>query len=167
MKMLINGNSFYYGRALVSYNPYLKNDDVTLKRAFFEQDLVGASQKPHFMLDPTTSQGGEMLLPFLWPENFLDITLGNWTNNMGRVTVHDFDILRHANGGTDPITVTVFVWAEDVVLSVPTTVQAQSGTADRELDEFGFPTYVEQASGKKKNKAPRRRLIILGQMMNS
>lgn len=151
--MLINGNSFYYGRALVSYNPYLTLDQVTLNRAFFEQDLVGASQKPHFMLDPTTSQGGEMMLPFLWPENFLDITHNNWHENMGRVTIHDFDILRHANGGTDPITVTVFVWAEDVVLSVPTTAQAQSGTADRELDEFGFPTYVEQAGGKK-NKGP-------------
>lgn len=157
MKILINGNSFYYGRALVSYNPYLTDDNVTLNRAFFEQDLVGASQKPHFMLDPTTSQGGEMLLPFLWPENFLDITQFNWTDDMGRVTIHDFDILRHANGGTDPITVAVFVWAEDVVLSVPTTVEAQSGTADRELDEFGFPTYVEQASGKKK-KGPTRKV---------
>lgn len=157
MKMLINGNSFYYGRALVSYNPYLRGDSVTLNRAFFEQDLVGASQKPHFMLDPTTSQGGEMLLPFLWPENFLDITQNNWTADMGRVTIHDFDILRHANGGTDPITVTVFVWAEDVVLSVPTTVQAQSGTADRELDDFGFPTYVEQASGNKK-KGPTKKV---------
>lgn len=150
MKMLINGNSFYYGRALVSYNPYLTNDNITLNRAFFEQDLVAASQKPHFMLDPTTSQGGEMLLPFLWPENFLDITKPNWHANMGQVTIHDFDILRHANGGTDPITVTVFVWAEDVNLSVPTTSQAQSGSANRELDEFGFPTYVEQAGGKKK-----------------
>lgn len=150
MKMLINGNSFYYGRALVSYNPYLIKDDVTLVRGFFEQDIVGASQKPHFLLDPTTSQGGEMLLPFLWPENFLDITQPNWHANMGRVTIHDFDILRHANGGTDPITVTVFVWAEDVVLSVPTTTQVQSGSADRVLDEFGFPTYEEQASGRKK-----------------
>lgn len=157
MKMLINGNSFYYGRALVSYNPYLVRDKVTLNRAFFEQDLVGASQKPHFMLDPTTSQGGEMLLPFLWPQNFLDITQNNWTQNMGRVTIHDFDILRHANGGTDPITVTVFVWAEDVVLSVPTTVQAQSGTADRELDQFGFPTYIEQAGGMKK-KGPMKKV---------
>jgi hypothetical protein len=157
MKMLINGNSFYYGRALVSYNPYLTRDTVTLNRAFFEQDLVGASQKPHFMLDPTTSQGGEMLLPFLWPENFLDITQINWTDDMGRVTIHDFDILRHANGGTDPITVTVFVWAEDVTLSVPTTAQVQSGTADRELDDFGFPTYVEQAGGKK-NKRPTKKI---------
>lgn len=148
--MLISGNSFYYGRALVSYNPFLLRDDVTRNRAFFEQDLVGASQKPHFMLDPTTSQGGEMMLPFLWPENYLDITQPGWANDMGLVTIHDFDRLRHANGGTDPITVTVFVWAEDVVLSVPTTVQAQSGSAHRKLDKFGFPTYVEQAGGKKK-----------------
>jgi len=150
MKMLINGNSFYYGRALVSYNPYLVNDSVTLNRAFFEQDLVGASQKPHFLLDPTTSQGGEMTLPFLWPENFLDITRPNWTADLGRITIHDFDILRHANGGTDPITVSVFVWVENLVLSVPTTSQAQSGFADRELDKFGFPTYVEQAKSMKK-----------------
>lgn len=153
MRMLISGNSFYYGRALVSYNPFLLRDDVTRNRAFFEQDLVGASQKPHFMLDPTTSQGGEMMLPFLWPENYLDITQPGWTNDMGLVTIHDFDRLRHANGGTDPITVTVFVWAEDVVLSVPTTVQAQSGSAHRKLDKFGFPTYVEQAGGKKKKSA--------------
>lgn len=150
MKMLINGNSFYYGRALVSYNPYLVDDSVTLNRAFFEQDLVGASQKPHFLLDPTTSQGGEMTLPFLWPENFLDITTSNWADKMGRVTIHDFDILRHANGGNDPITVTVFVWAEDLVLSVPTTSQVQSGHADRVLDEFGYPTYEEQSGSMKK-----------------
>lgn len=155
--MLINGNSFYYGRAIVSYNPYLLRDDVTLDRAFFEQDIVGASQKPHFMLDPTTSQGGEMLLPFLWPENFLDITSPDWTANMGRVTIHDFDVLHHANAGDDPITVTVFVWAEDLRLSVPTTAQAQSGNADRVLDEFGFPTYVEQASGNKK-KGPSKKV---------
>ncbi len=155
MKILINGNSFYYGRALVSYNPYLRGDDVTRNRAYFEQDLVGASQRPHFMLDPTTSQGGEMSLPFLWHENFLDITTPNWTADMGEVSIRDFDVLHHANAGDDPITVTVFVWAENVVLSVPTTVQAwpgqpQSGYADRILDEFGFPTYEEQASGMKK-----------------
>lgn len=166
MKILINGNSFYYGRALVSYNPYLTNDNITLNRAFFEQDLVGASQKPHFMLDPTTSQGGEMLLPFLWPENFLDITSPNWHADMGKVTVHDFDVLHHANGGDDPITVNVFVWAEDVVLSVPTTALVdglqqgvtQSGVSDYPLDEFGFPSYVQQAASKQKKKGPTKKV---------
>jgi hypothetical protein len=166
MKILLNGNSFYYGRALVSYNPFLANDSVTMNRAFFSQDLIGASQKPHFMLDPTTSQGGEMLLPFIWPENFVDITATDWHAELGRVTIHDFDILHHANGGSDPITVSVFVWAEDVNLSVPTTKLVdglaqgvtQSGVADRELDEFGFPTYQEQAASKKKKNGVSRKV---------
>lgn len=153
MKVLVNGNSFYYGRALLSYNPYLTDDQVTKNRPFFEQDLVQASQKPHILLDPCASQGGEMLLPFIWPENYLDITAADWEGEMGRCTIHDFDILRHANGGTDPITVSVFVWAENVVLSVPTTSAAQSGKTDRPLDEFGFPKpYVPQAGAKGKKK---------------
>jgi len=164
MKIMLNGNSFYYGRALVSYNPYLTNDSVTLNRAFFAQDLVGASQKPHFMLDPTSSQGGEMLLPFIWPENFVSITSVDWHAELGRVTIHDFDTLHHANRGTDPVTVSVFIWAEDVTLSVPTTKTvdglaqgvAQSGIADRKLDQFGFPTYEEQAGNMKKMGASRK-----------
>lgn len=153
LKVLVNGNSFYYGRALLSYNPYLIYDDVTKNRAFFEQDLVQASQKPHLLLDPCSSQGGEMLLPFIWPENYLEITYVSWEHNMGKCTIHDFDILRHANGGTDPITVSVFCWAENVVLAVPTTSDVQSGETNRELDEFGFPKpYVEQAGGRGKKK---------------
>lgn len=156
MKIMLNGNSFYYGRALVSYNPYTVSDHVTRNRAFFEEDLVGASQKPHVLLDPTTSQGGEMLLPFIWPENYVDITKANWHQHLGTVTIHDFDKLHHSNGGSDPITVSIFVWAENVTLSVPTTkivadMAPQSGTGNRVLDEFGFPTYEEQSGGKKKS----------------
>lgn len=154
LKVLVNGNSFYYGRALLSYNPFLTRDQVTKNRAFFEQDLVQASQKPHLLLDPCASQGGEMLLPFIWPENYLDITTASWEDYMGQCTIHDFDILQHANGGTDPITVSIFCWAENVVLSVPTTSVAQSGNTDRPLDEFGFPKpYVEQAGAKGKKKS--------------
>lgn len=151
MKVLINGNSFYYGRALLSYNPFLLDDDVTKNRAFFIQDLVQASQKPHILLDPCSSQGGEMTLPFIWPENYLDITQTDWEDQLGRVTIHDFDVLQHANGGTDPITVSIFVWAENLMLAVPTTSVAQSGSTNSELDEYGFPKpYVEQAKGMKK-----------------
>lgn len=108
LKVMLNGNSFYYGRALMSYNPYETNDDVTLQRIFFEQDIVGASQKPHVLLDPCSSQGAEMCLPFVYPENWFDITLPGWNTEMGSITIHDFDVLNHANGGTDPITVNVF-----------------------------------------------------------
>jgi len=141
LKVLVNGNSFYYGRALLTYNPYIANDQVTVNRAFIAQDLIQASQKPHLLLDPTTSQGGEMLLPFIWPENYLDITKAGWEDNMGEIDIHDFDVLQHANGGTDPISVTIFCWAENLTLSVPTTNQAQSKVEIPDLDEYGFPKY--------------------------
>jgi len=157
MKVLVNGNSFYYGRALLSYNPFLTDDQVTVSRSFFLQDIVQASQKPHILLDPCTSQGGELTLPFIWPENYLDITQPAWESEMGDVVIHDFDILRHANGGNDPITISIFVWAENLTLSVPTTSQAQSGSTDRELDEFGFPVpYSEQAASNSKKKTTRK-----------
>jgi len=151
LKVLVNGNSFYYGRALLSYNPFVLNDEVTVNRAFIAQDLIQASQKPHLLLDPTTSQGGEMLLPFLWHENYLDITKAGWDDFMGEIDIHDFDVLQHANGGTDPITVSVFCWAENLTLAVPTTNQAQGAVEDCELDELGFPLpYKEQAGSTKK-----------------
>lgn len=146
LKVLVNGNSFYYGRALLSYNPYTENDDITLNRAFFQQDLIQASQKPHILLDPCSSQGGEMTLPFIWPENYLDITRENWPIFMGDCVIHDFDVLRHANGGTDPITVSIFAWVENLTLAVPTTSRVQSGKTDRPLDEFGFPIPFQRQS---------------------
>lgn len=154
IKVVLNGNQFYYGRALLSYNPYTQGDQVTMDRAFFTQDIIAASNKPHFLIDPCSSEGGQMTLPFIWPENYLDITKPNWASEMGNCTIHDFDILSHANGGTDPITVCVFAWAENVHLCIPTTVQVQSDTNSLvELDQFGFPKpFVQQAYSKSKKK---------------
>ena len=151
MKILVNGNAFYYGRALLTYNPYVANDEVTVNRAFLPIDLIQASQKPHLLLDPTTSQGGEMLLPFIWPENYLDITKAGWPDLMGEVDIHDFDVLQHANGGIDPITVVIFAWAENVTLAVPTTAVAQAAVEEGDLDEFGFPKPYVNQSGKSNN----------------
>jgi len=149
LKVLINGNSFYYGRAMLSYNPYLENDQVTVNRSFFIQDLIAASNKPHILIDPCSSEGGHMCLPFIWPENYLDITTTGWEDQMGECKIHDFDVLRHANGGTDPITVSIFAWAEDVSLLIPTTVEAQSDTSSIvEIDQFGFPKPFEQQAKK-------------------
>lgn len=161
LKIMLNGNSFYYGRAILSYNPYFVNDDVTRDRAFFEQDIVGASQKPHVLLDPCSSQGAEMCLPFVYPENWFDITVANWEASMGKCVIHDFDVLNHANGGNDPITVNIFAWCENVELCIPTTNTAQGGDFQVELDEFGYPVspvYQEQAKGGPKKNRPKRKM---------
>jgi hypothetical protein len=119
VKMVISGTKFHYGRSLVSYNPYTAGDQVTVDRNFITQDLISASQKPHFFLNPTKNTGGELCLPFFWNKNFLSIPDADW-RDMGDIVISSFGNLLHANGGDDPVTVTTYIWAEDVVLSIPT-----------------------------------------------
>lgn len=130
VKMVISGTKFHYGRALVSYNPYLKGDQVTVQRNFINQDLIQASQKPHFFLNPTKNTGGELSLPFFWDKNYLSIPDADWSD-MGEIVISSFGNLLHANGGDDPVVVTTYIWAEDVVLTIPTSsdppLASQSG----------------------------------------
>lgn len=119
VKIIINGNGFHYGRLIASYLPLHTVDDFTLNRGFFTQDIVQASQRPHIYLDPTTSQGGSMSLPFFWYRNALNIPREDW-RNMGEITLSTLAPLKHANGAADRVTISVFAWAEEVNMSMPT-----------------------------------------------
>lgn len=157
LKIIINGNGFHYGRAICSYNPLPNEDEFTVDRAFFTQDLIGASQRPHFYLDPTTSQGGEMVLPFFWRHNALSIPDEDW-REMGQCILQSMQPLKHANGATDQVTVSVFAWAEDVTLSAPTStepgalvpqcgIEPQAGKEDGAgADEYGTGIVSRPAS---------------------
>jgi hypothetical protein len=137
VKVVINGNGFHYGRAILSYNPLPTLDQFTVDRGFFEADIVESSQRPHIYLDPTTSQGGSMTLPFVWYDNYMEIPDQEW-RNMGELTLHTMQMLKHANGASDSVTVSVFAWAEDVALAVPTSSEpgALAPQAGSE-DEYG------------------------------
>lgn len=137
VKFVLNGNGFHYGRAIASYLPLHTADGFTKDRAFFIEDIVEASQRPHIYLDPTNSQGGTMCLPFVWRQNALDIPEAEW-DDMGDIIIHGMQSLKHANGATDSVTVSIFAWAEDVVMSTPTANEpgalvAQAGP----VDEYG------------------------------
>lgn len=119
VRFMLNGNGFHYGRAIASYTPLQNLDQFTRDRAFFIQDVVAASQRPHIYLDPTTSQGGTLTLPFVWYENAINIPAQEW-REMGDIIIHGMQDLKHANGADDDVIVSVFVWAEEVSLSIPT-----------------------------------------------
>lgn len=141
IKIVINGNKFYYGMLLASYSPLFASDNVTLTRSTVPADLVAASQKPHIYIQPTCCKGGEMILPFVWQTNAFDITTGDWNSSaMGSIWYRSMNLLQHANGGTENITVNTFAWMEDVSLSIPTSVDVsgilpQAGV----LDEYSGP----------------------------
>lgn len=150
VRFILNGSGFHYGRALASYRPLHKIDNITRERAFFSQDLIAASQRPKIFLDPTKSKGGDMILPFFWMDNTLKVTASEW-DEMGEITIHGMNILKHANGSTDAVNVSVFAWAEDMVLSTPTsaepgTLVAQSGDEYDKTKLSGMANSVAQAS---------------------
>jgi hypothetical protein len=65
VKVVISGTGFHYGRTLVSYNPLNGYDNASVTRNFIDQDLIAASQRPCFFLNPTDNSGGQMKVPFL------------------------------------------------------------------------------------------------------
>lgn len=120
VRILINGNGFHFGRALASYRP-LHNDDgmIAWRYGLIPQDIIGASQRMHAYLDPTKSQGATLCLPYVYYTDGLNIPDEEW-NEMGELDIASLTTLGHANGGTDNVRISIFAWAEDVSLSMPT-----------------------------------------------
>jgi hypothetical protein len=141
VKAIINGNSFYYGRSLLSYNPMGSADEVSITRASGTNvldDNAEFSQRPHVFLDPTESIGGEMALPFFWFRNWA--TLSN-PGILGELTLSSMNRLRHANGGLDSVTITIFAWMTEVELAAPTDFLESQAS-----DEYGMGVISKPAT---------------------
>lgn len=136
LRVLVNGNSFHFGRAILSYIPMHEQDFLTKDRSWVQQDIIQASQRPHIYIDPTYSQGGEMEFPFFWNKNALSIPDDEY-NAMGECVFHTINKLKHANGADDNVTINIFAWASDLTLSAPTTALATGLTPQSGIDEYG------------------------------
>lgn len=120
LKFLINGNAFYFGRAIAIYSALDSYDTIGSPSGRNDQaDLVSFTQHPKIFLDPTTSQGGELHLPFLWHHNAVNLTSLDYSR-LGKIYFRTLSPLAHANAATDPVTIQVFAWSDDMELSVPT-----------------------------------------------
>lgn len=145
VKFMVSGNGFYYGRLLAHYDPLSSVNTLSgYQSGATTRTCIQASQGLHAFIDPTESQGCEFTLPFIYPYDALDLTVPFQLSELGSMYVRELQPLKHANGDTSPINITVFIWAEDVKLSVPTTanfvgVTAQSGDYDitPQGDEYG------------------------------
>lgn len=144
LKFIINGTIFHYSRVLVSYIPLFLSDKTCKLRFGTPSDLVEQSQRPHIFLDPTYSQGGNMTLPFFWYKNWLNIPNTEW-NQMGQIQMTSFTSLKHANGAASSVNISVFAWAEDVKVAVPTTINP-NGLVIQSGDEYGKGIISKPAS---------------------
>jgi len=145
IKFVINGNGFYYGRLLASYNPLPDYDQVSINRGLnIAVDSISASQRPHIYINPTECQGGTLCVPFVHYQNALRVPEAQWAE-MGVVEVRQLNQLKNVNvtpGVGQELTLSIFAWAEGVELSVPTdsnpvTIVAQCLEVKPEADEYG------------------------------
>lgn len=119
LKFVINGSPFHYGRILCSYTPLAGQDTLTFNSGT-TADFIALSQRPHVFLNPCDNKGGEIICPLMWNKNSIDITGIDDFLQLGGLSIRTIFPLKHANGATDPVTLSVYAWAEDVKLDIPT-----------------------------------------------
>jgi hypothetical protein len=130
VKVMLNGNPFYYGRAFMSYNPYGFATRDPTRLGYLSVDNIERSQRPHVDINPTTSSGGEMILPWVYPTPMA--SFDSDLNKIGRITIASYQRLEHANVSTTPLSVTVLAWCKNVDLGGPTNVLRSEAS-----DEYG------------------------------
>lgn len=143
VKILINGNPFYYGRLMSDYR-VLPGLDVISDVSSGVRQLITASQRLHAYIDPASSEGVIMKLPFIYGRDTLNVTTSDWSK-LGRLFIREVNALKHANGATAPVEISVSIWATDVKLSVPTTLNSSS-IVNQSGDEYGKNAISNKAS---------------------
>lgn len=122
VKFLINGSPFYYGKIGAFYRPMAGSmvDSIPLATpAALGQICV--SQRPHVWLDNQSTSNPEMVLPFLYPYPFVNISTLQELEAIGYLELWQFAALRSANGVTTAgIDISIYAWAEDFELAGPT-----------------------------------------------
>lgn len=124
VKYIVNGNPFYWGNALVDYTPCIKSPGGTENRLTViggnnVSSKCAGSQRPHIFIDSSTSKGGELELPFFYQKPFLDLTVASEVDQMGTLSLQSMAPLYHPSS-TNPINISVYAWATEVMLGGPT-----------------------------------------------
>lgn len=132
VKIVVNASPFYHGYALCSYQPLPTFTPSTLG-AVDSVKRIQLSQRPHVWINPQDNQAGEMTLPFLWPKNWVTVRSRAEFEDLGELRIDAFTELASANGVTGTgVSIQVYAWAEDVVLSGSTLSLAMQSQ-----DEYG------------------------------
>lgn len=150
VKAMLNGNAFYYGMGMMSYNPVgFASRDPDRGASTPAVDNVRFSQRLNVILNPTESQGGELSLPFVFPTPFakriVDLFGADATavDQLGRLTFSSYNPLNHANAATDKVNITVLAYfSDDIELAGPTNFFSESGKSD----EYGTGVISKPAS---------------------
>lgn len=135
VKFIVSSQPFFYGAALASYYPLPTFDayDKGATQSIYT-GLIPQSQRPHVWLLPQDNAGGELVLPFFYPQQYINITSAAEIANLGAIKVQVANGLRSANGVVArEVNVQVYAWMTEVELhgsTVALAVQSKRSTKD-------------------------------------
>lgn len=142
IKLVVNGNPFYYGSYIMYYHPLHTVDSRTSQNNSL-QGIIQFSQMPHIYIDPCEGTGGEITVPYFYNKDAMNIIDRDW-QEMGQIVIRTIFPLQHANDNTEPIDVAIFAMAQNVVLSTPTS----RVPVENQADEYGKPSFVAHSIAK-------------------
>lgn len=128
LRAVCTGNPFLFGMYALSYRPFRTRSVHALCGAFSDARMIQTTSCPHIFIDPTTSEGGEMVLPFFTPYNWIDLTETNMMGDMGTLFFETLVPLKHANSGSGSFNVQIYAWMEDAEICTPTVATYGSWT---------------------------------------
>lgn len=124
LKFVLNASPFYFGSIRACYTPLNDGREIAKFNAQLTQQVM-LSQTPGVFLEPARSTSEELVLPFIWPKNWLDAAEPLDFDNMGTITYELYAQLRSANGvSTANCRISCYAWAEDVEIAGLTTFGA-------------------------------------------
>ena len=144
IKVVVNGNPFIYGKQLISYMPLHQARNIADPSGSTDQHLISQwatrSQRPHLIVDYSTDAGGCLCLPFLWPTNAVRVSHVDDWEALGDLNIFSLLPPRIATagiGGNARVSVSIYAWAVNPSLTVPTYSLARSQGGD-EHDREGL-----------------------------
>lgn len=137
IKIIINASPFYYGALLFSYQPLSAFNPAPIVLSG-GNELIPLSQRPHIYAYPQNSQGGSMVLPFVYYKQWVPTTATSIAE-LGRLEYQSFTDLLNANSVVGAsCDISIYAWASEVELAGPTVVLAlQSKEVDDEYSHEG------------------------------
>ncbi len=132
IKILVNGTPFQYGAVRYCYFPYASSGKIRTNPVSALPLLIPYSQTPGVFLHPQANAGGQMILPFFYLKNWLDITTASEVATMGSIQPVVYAPLKLAvTGGSTSVTLRTYAWMTDVQLMGSTLKLSLQG------DEYG------------------------------
>lgn len=128
IKVVVNATPFVFGRFRLSYTPLPE-----WRPALAGDTRVPVSQRPGVYIDLSENKGGEMVLPFFYPKNYVNLTSAADVATLGQLQITEFATISTVGSVAASATIAIYAWMQDEVLTVPTVGLAlQSGDQDDE-----------------------------------